>query len=83
MVFDKIKEIFGGGDRDLGDVAGQVGLGEYSKYVEGISFPATKDEVLTGLNDNGAPDAIKTHVESLVEDRFNSAQDVFKTLLNR
>ena len=84
MVFDKIKEVFSGGSKsDLGDLAGKAGLGEYSKYLEGVTFPIGKDDLIVALQDNGAKDALIAHVQSLATDRFNSADDVFKGLLNR
>jgi hypothetical protein len=84
MVFDKIKEVFSGGNKgDLGDMAGKVGLGDYSKYLEGVTFPIGKEDLIVALKDNGAQDALIAHVQSLAGDRFNSADDVFKGLLNR
>lgn len=82
MVFDKIKEVFsGGGKDDLGDLAGKVGLGDYSKYLENVTFPIGKDDLIVALKDNGAQDALIEHVKSLAGDKFNSADDVFKTLI--
>lgn len=82
MVFDKIKNVFSGGDsNDMSDLAGKVGMDQYSKYLEGVSFPASKDELLGALQANGATDAIVEHVKSLAGDRFNSADDVFKNIL--
>jgi hypothetical protein len=84
MVFDKIKEVFsGGGDGDLGDMADKVGLGAYSQYLEGVTFPIGKDDLLVALQDNGAQEAIMEHVRSLPQDRFGSAQEVFKNLMSR
>jgi hypothetical protein len=85
MVFDKIKNAVTGAKsgRDLGDVASEAGLGSYAKYLNGITFPASKDEVLGALQANGAPDSLSTHVESMSQNKFDSAKDVFKTILNR
>ncbi|MEJ7838255.1 MAG: DUF2795 domain-containing protein [Thermomicrobiales bacterium] len=85
MVFDKIKDVLsgGGGDSDLGDMADKAGLDQYSKYLDGVSFPASKEDVMVGVQDNGAPASIMEHVKSLSGDRFNSAQEVFQNLLNR
>jgi hypothetical protein len=84
MVFDKIKDILtGGGNKDLGDLAGSVGLGEYAKYVEGVTFPIGKDDLMVALQDNNATDAIMAHVQSLTGDKFDGPMDIFKTLLNK
>jgi hypothetical protein len=81
MVFDKIKEVFtGGGKSNVADLAGQAGLGAYSKYLQGVTFPIGKDDLIIALQDNGAGEAIIQHVQSLSQDRFNSAEEVFKTL---
>jgi hypothetical protein len=82
MVFDKIKSVLSG-DSDLGDVASDLGAGAYAKYLEGVNFPIGKDDLIVALQDNGAQDAIVEHVKSLSQDRFDSPQDVFKTLTNR
>ena len=82
MVFDKIKEVFSGGDKgDLGDLAGKVGLGDYSKYFENVNFPIAKEDLIVALKDNGAQDALISHVQSLAGDRFGSAQDILKGII--
>jgi hypothetical protein len=78
MVFDKIKEVFTGGGKS--NVADLAGLGAYSKYLQGVTFPIGKDDLIIALQDNGAGEAIIQHVQSLSQDRFNSAEEVFKTL---
>ncbi len=85
MVFDKIKDVLsgGGGDSDLGDMAGKVGLDKYSKSLDGVSFPASKDDLMVAVQDNDAPASIMEHIKSLSGDRFNSAEEVFRNLLNR
>lgn len=81
-MFDKIKDMFSGAKsgQDLGNMAD---LGGYEKYLQGITFPASKDEVIGALQANGASDGLKDHVMSLSQDRFNSPEEIFKTLLNR
>lgn len=82
MVFDKIKDIFSG-DSDLGDMASQVGLGDYAQYLEGVTFPIGKDDLLVALRENGAQDALLAHVESLSQGRFENASEIFKNFLNK
>jgi len=81
-MFNKIKDALTGAKsgKDLGTA---VDLGGYEKYLQGITFPATKDEVIGALQANDAADGLKDHVMSLPQDRFDNPQDIFKTLLNR
>ena len=80
MVFDKIKEAFGGGD-DSNEHAEELGqYSEYGKYLSGVTFPATKEEVLAAMRDNGAGEGLEQHVESMSQERFESPRDVFKTV---
>ena len=81
-MFDKIKNaISGAKDGDyLGAIAKDLGAGAYSRYLDGITYPVSKDELMGALKNNGAPDALVTHVESLNTDRFDSPDDILKTL---
>ncbi len=81
-MFDKLKDMFTGAKsgKDLGSVGD---LGGYEKYLRGITFPASKDEVIGALQENGAAEGLKDHVMSLSQDRFDNPQEIFKTLLNR
>ena len=82
MVFDKIKEVFSGGDKtDLGDLAGKVGLGEYSKYFEDVTFPIGKDDLLAILQDKGAQQELLEKVKGLAGDRFDGIEDIVKGIL--
>jgi hypothetical protein len=81
-MFDKIKDALTGAKsgKDLGNVAE---LGGYEKYLQGVTFPASKDEVIGALQANGAADGLKDHVMSLSQDRFDNPQEIFRTLLKR
>ena len=46
-------------------------------YLEGLSFPATREEVIAHLRRIGADDTLVAHVESLTGDRFERPDDVF------
>ena len=82
MVFDKIKNAITGAKdgEDLGEVAKDLGAGAYSKYLDGITYPVSKDELLGALQNNGAPDSLVTHVESLSKGSFNSPDEILATL---
>jgi Protein of unknown function (DUF2795) len=74
-VFDKIKDmvssITGGGDLDLGGL---------EKYVEGITFPISKDELNLALQNNGAPDQLLGIVDKLPDRVFESQDDLTNSL---
>lgn len=72
-MFGKIKKAMSGGD--LGE------FGAYGKYLEGLSFPASKDEVLTHLQEKGANDSLIEHVNSLSGNSFNEPKDIFKGIM--
>jgi hypothetical protein len=71
-MFDKIKESVTGSNADA--------LGGYTKYLEGVEFPISKDDLLDHLQSSGATEAVIEHVRSLSRDRFSSADEVFASL---
>jgi hypothetical protein len=76
-MFDKIKNAMKGGN--VGGDGGEFGA--YGKYLEGLNFPASKDEVLLHLQEKGASDSLIEHVNSLSGDRFDEARDIFKGIM--
>ena len=77
-MFDKLKEmvssITGGGD--LGD----LDLSGYEKYLEGISWPVSKDELVAAVQRNGAPDQIVNVLQNLDVSQLNGPEDVVSAL---
>jgi hypothetical protein len=77
-MFDKLKEmvssITGGGD--LGD----LDLAGVEKYLEGITFPISKEELKTALQNNGVPDQVLGVVDKLPDQVFSSQEDLTKSL---
>jgi hypothetical protein len=51
---------------------------ELEKYLRGIDFPASKDDLLKKARDNGAPQEVIDMINGLHETRFNSPIDVSK-----
>jgi hypothetical protein len=51
---------------------------ELEKYLKGIDFPATKQDLLSKARANGAPQEVIDMINGLHEDRFNSPIDVSK-----
>jgi hypothetical protein len=48
--------------------------------VPNVNFPATKDEVLSDLQSNDAPQEVVDQVRNSSKDTFNSADEVLQTL---
>jgi hypothetical protein len=75
-MFDKIKDILGGGgDVDLGSLP----LGGYEKYLEGVTYPIGIDDLMTALKNNGAPSQLLDVVKGLGgkgKTSFASQEDV-------
>ncbi len=50
------------------------------KYVVGIGWPASKEEVLTAVERNGAPEDVMQVLRAVDKPRFVSATDVHQAL---
>lgn len=51
---------------------------ELEKYLKGINFPASRDDLLKKAQSNGAPDDVIDMINGLTGDNFNSPIDVSK-----
>lgn len=49
---------------------------EVEKYLDGISFPCAKDDLIHCADDNGAPDDMIEMMEDFPEKTFNNPMDV-------
>ncbi len=61
------------------------GQGDYSvstlnRYLKGTNFPASKEEVASNAESNGATQELVTQIRNADTDRFNSAQEVMQAL---
>ena len=56
------------------------GLGNMQQYLEGINFPASKDEVASGAEGNGAPQSFVDQIRNAAQERFNGPQEVLQSL---
>lgn len=67
-MFDKIKNTVSNAG-DLGN------LGDLKQYVEGISFPASKDEILSQLQANGVHEDLLAKVRDIGQQHFKDQSD--------
>ena len=64
---------------NLGDL-GNLDLGQLQQLLPDVNFPATKDEVLSDLQSNDAPQEVLDQVRNSTKDTFNSADEVLQTV---
>ena len=57
---------------NLGDL-GNLDLGQLQQLVPNVNFPADKDQVLSDLQSNDAPQEVVDQVRNSSQDTFNSA----------
>jgi hypothetical protein len=63
----------------LGDL-GNLNLGQLQQFLPNLNFPANKDEVLSTLQNNDAPQEVLDRVQNAQTDTFNSAEEVLQTV---
>ena len=63
----------------LGDL-GNLNLGQLQQLLPDLNFPAAKDEVLSTLQSNDAPQEVLDSVQNAQTDTFNSADEVLQTV---
>jgi Protein of unknown function (DUF2795) len=64
---------------NLGDL-GNLDLGQLQQLVPNVNFPANKDEVISDLQSNDAPQEVVDQVRNSTKDTFNSADEVLQTV---
>jgi hypothetical protein len=55
-------------------------LDDAQKYLEGLNFPASKEEVLSSAEGNGAPGELIRSIESLPKGEFSEPEDFMNHL---
>lgn len=75
-MFDKIK--------NAASNAGDIGeMGNLKQYVEGIDFPASKDEIISQLRANGAQEDILAKVRAIGQDHFKNQGDLLGSFMGK
>jgi hypothetical protein len=67
---------------NIGDL-GNLDLGQLQGYLPNVNFPAGKDEVLSDLQSNDAPQEVVDGIRSSGKDTFNSADEVLQEVQGR
>lgn len=59
---------------------GSMGIGDVQQYLEGIDFPAQKEEVASGAEGNGAPQSLVDQIRNAATEQFNGPQEVLQAI---
>ncbi len=59
---------------DLGGTVGDLG-----QTLQGVNFPANKEDVIASLQENNAPQEAIDQVKNASKETFNSAEEVTQT----
>lgn len=51
---------------------------DVQKYLKGVEFPTSKDDLIRQARNNGAPEELITNIENFEDDQFGGPQDVMK-----
>jgi hypothetical protein len=66
--------------KGLGDKIKGLGGDEIMKYVKGLNFPASKQNVVSAFRNNNAPTEMMSVLDKLPNMNFNSAQDLINAI---
>ena len=67
---------------DLGNL-GNLDIGQLQQYLQGVDFPAQKEEVASNAESNGATQDLVQQIRSAATDRFNSPEEVLQAVQGR
>ena len=59
---------------------GNLDVGQLQQYLQGVNFPAQKEEVASNAEGNGAPQNIVDGIRNAAQDRFNSQDEVLQAV---
>ncbi len=57
---------------------GNLDLGQLQGYLQGVNFPADKEEVASNAESNGAPQELVQHIRNSGAETFNSADEILQ-----
>jgi len=66
-------------DMDLPNL-GNLDVGQLQQYLQGVNFPAQKEEVASNAESNGAPQNIVDNIRNAAQDKFNSQDEVLQAV---
>lgn len=64
----------------LKDMAGGFNPGDIKKYTQGVSWPIGKDDLVSVLKQNGAPDTVVSKVQGSDASQFQNEGDLMSKI---
>ena len=65
---------------NLGDSLSNLDLEQLTQYLPNLDFPASKDDVLSEVQNNNAPQEVTDQIKNSSTDTFNNTQEVLETV---
>jgi len=65
---------------NIGDSLSNLDLGQLTQYLPNLDFPASKDEVVSEVQNNNAPQEVTDQIKNSSTDTFNNAEEVLETV---
>jgi hypothetical protein len=65
---------------NLGDSLSNLGPDQLTQYLPNLDFPASKDEVVSEVQNNDAPQEVIDQLKNSNTDTFNNANEVLETV---
>ena len=65
---------------NLGDSIDNLGLDQLTQYLPNLDFPASKDEVVSEVQNNNAPQEVIDQLKNSSTDTFTNAEEVLETV---
>lgn len=59
---------------------GNLDPGRLRQYLQGVDFPARKEEVASDAERNGAPQNMVDEIRNAAQERFNSQDEVLQAI---
>ena len=59
---------------------GDLNIAHVEQFLQGVNFPASKEEVASNAESNGAPHDFVSQVRNAATERFNSPEEVLQTV---
>jgi Protein of unknown function (DUF2795) len=65
---------------NVGDSLSNLDLDQITQYLPNLDFPASKDEVVSEVQNNNAPQEVIDQIKNSSTDTFNNTQEVLETV---
>ncbi len=59
---------------------GNLDIGQLQQYLQGVNFPAQKEEVASNAESNGAPQNIVDGIRNAAQNQFSSQDEVLQAV---